>query len=65
MASASVSVIIFCFANIAEWAIDPAISCTAILLSKSIDALIDSIMASGPLAKRPPHIAFDEFLSDI
>jgi thiol-disulfide isomerase/thioredoxin len=34
-------------------------------LSKSIDALIASMTASGPAAKRPPHIVFARVLSSM
>ena len=34
-------------------------SCGASRLSKSIEALISSIMASGPPSKRPPHMALE------
>lgn len=42
--------------SIAACARDPAMSCAAIRLSKPIEALIASMIASGPAEKRPPHI---------
>jgi thiol-disulfide isomerase/thioredoxin len=45
-------------ANMVAWASDPAMSCGARRWSYPIEALIASIIASGPAAKRPPHIVF-------
>jgi thiol-disulfide isomerase/thioredoxin len=44
----------------AAWAFDPAMSWAAIRLSNPIEAFIASMIASGPAAKRPPHIWFEE-----
>ena len=52
-------------ASIAAWARLAAMSCAASRLSKSIEAFIASIIASGPLAKRPPHIVLEPVLSFI
>ncbi len=61
IASASLSARMPTAASIAAWAREPAMSCGASLRSKPMDALIASMMASGPEAKRPPHIAFEVF----
>src|SRR6056297_3272680 len=58
IALASLSLTIPVAASMAAWARDPAISCAAIRLSNEIEALIASMIASGPAAKRPPHIWF-------
>ena len=50
-------------ASMAAWAREPAISCGARRLSNPIEALIASMIASGPALKRPPHIVFADFLS--
>jgi thiol-disulfide isomerase/thioredoxin len=50
-------------ASMAAWARLASTSSAARRLSKSIDALIASITASGPLAKRPPHIVLDFVVS--
>ncbi|WP_444870601.1 hypothetical protein ACTTAL_16380 [Rhodobacter capsulatus] len=34
-------------------------------MSNEIEALIASMIASGPAAKRPPHMAFEEFVSSV
>ena len=44
-------------ASMAAWAFDPAMSCAARRWSKPIEALISSMMLSGLLVNRPPHIA--------
>src|SRR6185312_15655892 len=44
--------------SIRAWARDPARSSFASRLSKSMEALISSMMAEGPAPKRPPHILF-------
>src|SRR6056297_2351574 len=59
IASASLSLTIPVAASIAAWARDPAMSCAASRLSNEIEALIASMIASGPAAKRPPHIWFE------
>ena len=56
MAAASASEMIPCWASIRAWAREPSISCFAMRWSTSIEALIASITASGPLVKRPPHM---------
>src|SRR5690606_15389320 len=43
-------------ASIVAWATDPAISWRNRRWSNPIEALISSMMASGPVANRPPHI---------
>src|SRR5688572_8142784 len=47
-------------ASIAAWALEPAMSCAYKRRSKRMEALIASISASGPAAKRPPHIRLAE-----
>src|SRR6056297_2026383 len=59
IASASLSLMIPVAASMAAWAREPAISCAASRLSNPIEALIASMIASGPAAKRPPHIWFE------
>src|SRR5271170_3508938 len=44
------------FASIAAWALLAAMSCRYRWRSKSIEALISSMIGSGPDPKRPPHI---------
>ena len=56
MASASAASTMPCLASMATCACEPAMSCIASLRSKSIEALISSMISAGPLAKRPPHI---------
>src|SRR5690606_12067325 len=52
-------------ASIVAWAIDPAISWRNRRWSNPIEALISSMMASGPVANRPPHILLlIEYLGD-
>ena len=58
MTLASVSLITPVAASIAAWAREPAMSCAAIRWSNPIEALIASMIASGPAEKRPPHIWF-------
>ena len=62
-AEASASGMIPCFASIAAWASEAAISSRQSLLSKPIEALISRISAAGPPAKRPPHIRLEPGLS--
>ena len=57
IASASLSLRMPVAASIAAWAREPSISCFASRLSNPIEALIASMIASGPAAKRPPHMA--------
>src|SRR5271157_4818428 len=57
MASASAASTIPWRASMATWAREPAISWAASLRSKSIEALIASMISAGPTANRPPHIA--------
>ena len=46
-----------CFASIAAWAFEPAMSCAKRRLSKPIEALISSMIASGPELESPaPHL---------
>ena len=47
-----------CFASMAAWALEPLMSCAKRRWSNPMEALISSMMASGPEAKRPPHILF-------
>jgi|GEM_PF-3746470 len=56
MASLSLFEMIPAAPNMAAWARLPWISWAAIRWSKPIEALIASMMASCPAAKRPPHI---------
>src|ERR1700749_3673430 len=46
-----------CLASIDAWALLAAMSWRYRCQSKSIEVLICSMMAAGPDAKRPPHIA--------
>ncbi len=64
IARASLSVTMPWAASIAAWAREPSMSWGASRRSKPIEALIASMIASGPPEKRPPHMAF-EALSDI
>lgn len=48
-------------ASISAWAKELSMSSGAKRLSNSIEALIASIMASGPVENRPPHILFEDF----
>src|SRR6056297_538631 len=63
IASASLSLMMPVAANMAAWALEPAMSWAARRLSNPIEALIASMIASGPAAKRPPHIWFEVSLS--
>jgi hypothetical protein len=54
-----------CFISIRAWASEPAMSWAKSLRSKPMEALISSMMADGPAAKRPPHISLPVFLSDM
>jgi hypothetical protein len=62
MASASLSLRMPVAASMAAWARDPSMSWRASRLSNPIEALIASMIASGPAAKRPPHIVLDPVL---
>ncbi len=44
-------------ASMAAWAREPAMSWAYSRLSKPMEALIFSMIADGPAAKRPPHSA--------
>src|SRR6218665_890272 len=44
-------------------AIEPRMSWSKSFLSKPMEAFISSMIASGPEAKRPPHIWLEEVLS--
>ena len=63
IACASLSLMMPVAASMAAWARLPAMSCGASRRSKPIEALIASMIASGPAANRPPHIELA--LSDI
>ena len=56
IASASVGLMMPCAASIAAWARLPWISWALIRWSNPIEAFIASMIASGPEAKRPPHM---------
>ncbi len=62
IASASLSLMMPVAANMAAWAREPAMSCGASRRSYPIEALIASMIASGPAAKRPPHIVFADLV---
>ena len=47
--------------SMAAWAREPRISWGANRRSNPIEALIASMIASGPAAKRPPHMVFRFF----
>jgi thiol-disulfide isomerase/thioredoxin len=59
IAAASLSLTMPVAPSMAAWARLASMSCAARRRSKSIEALIASMIASGPAAKRPPHIAFE------
>src|SRR5690606_21398873 len=60
MASRSSAPMMPCAASMSAWAREPSMSSAARRRSKSIEALMASITAEGPAAKRPPHIVFAE-----
>src|SRR3954462_2081351 len=45
-----------CLASISAWGLDAAMSWRSRCRSKSMEALISSMMAPGPDVNRPPHI---------
>jgi hypothetical protein len=59
IASASLSLRMPVAASMAAWAREPSMSWRASRLSNPIEALIASMIASGPAANRPPHIVLD------
>ena len=65
IASASLTLTMPVAPSMAAWARLASMSWAARRLSKSIEALIACMTASGPAAKRPPHIALDSLLSFI
>ena len=52
-----------CAPSMATCAFDAAMSCRHSALSNGIEALISRMIALGPSAKRPPHIALESVLS--